>query len=336
MPPRSAIFHEAGQVYHADTCEPVRAAAASGRIRLHAVTHGPYPGRPLPPGLLPQVRTAGYWDADAAQTWGLGYHRNEGIELTYVARGRLAFAVGRREYDLRRGHLTITRPWQEHRVGDPNLAANRLFWLILDVGVRRPNQAWHWPDWMILSAAELARLTSLLRHNERAVWPADDAVARCFEEIGALVERPNLRLLRTQLALRINSLMLALMEMLRRRDIPLDYTLTSTHRAVELFLADLPRRLDHPWTVDAMADQCGLARSRFTHYCRLITNASPADYLARCRVEAARSMLAAAPQRSITTIAQACGFSSSQYFATVFRSLTGTTPSAARAEAGGG
>lgn len=328
---KSATFRAAGQVYHADTCEPVRAAAEGGKISLHSAAHGPYPGLALPPRLLPEVRTVGFWDAPTNQDWGLEYHRNEGIELTYLARGSLGFAVDQQEYTLKRGQLTITRPWQAHRVGNPNMTANRLYWLILDVGVRRPNQAWHWPGWLVLSPDELAQLTSLLRHNERPVWVADEQVGHCFEQIGQLLTRPNPQLLRTRLTLYINELLLAVMEMLRSRDIPLDYTLTSTHRTVEMFLAELPRRLDYPWTVDDMAQQCGLGRSRFTHYCRLIANASPQEILARYRIEMAQRLLQTT-RSSITEIALTCGFASSQYFATVFGQITGKTPRDFRAQ----
>lgn len=325
---RPISFHDARHTFHADTCDPLKNAAEAGLVRFDAVAHGTYPGRHLPRGVLPELCSAGYWDAPADQAWGLAWHRNEGIELTYLARGRLSFAVDDRAYALRRGHMTITRPWQLHRVGDPNVDASRLIWLILDVKVRRPNQRWQWPDWLILSRAEQRQLSTLLRHNEQGVWTADRSVADAFEQLGQVVSSSHgaRSVDRTRLALCINQLLLSVMRMLHGKSIPLDEALSSSHRSVEMFLAELPRRLDQPWTVDAMADQCGLARSRFTHYCRQITNLSPIDYLTRCRVECATDLLKTRPDLSITQIAMTCGFSSSQYFATVFRHATGSTP----------
>jgi AraC family L-rhamnose operon regulatory protein RhaS len=75
-----------------------------------------------------------------------------------------------------------------------------------------------------------------------------------------------------------------------------------------------------------MARQCGLRRSRFTTYCRHQTNMSPTQYLAHCRVEEAARLLRERPAMSVTNIALACGFSSSQYFATTFRHLKRQTP----------
>ena len=88
MRPRSAVFHAADQLHRADTCEPLAAAAAAGELRLAALARGTYPGLPLPDGVLPNVSSIGFWDAAHNQTWGLGEHRNEGIEITYLDNGR--------------------------------------------------------------------------------------------------------------------------------------------------------------------------------------------------------------------------------------------------------
>jgi AraC-like DNA-binding protein len=319
-------FHGDGQSFHADTCAPLEAAAKRGLCSLHALAHGQYPGTHLPTRLLPEIRSIGYWDARKEQPWGLPWHRNEGIEFTYLMSGRLAFATDQKAVMLKPGNLTITRPWQRHRVGDPNATPSQLHWVILDVGVRRPNQPWRWPDWLVLSPAERRALTTLLSHNEQCVWAGNAAVMGCFEKLGRLLATSTEMPERTRLVLCVNELLLAVMEMLRGRDIKLDRTLTSAQRVVQMFLAELPRRIEQQWTVDTMAQQCGLGRSRFVHYCRQITNMSPLEYLTHCRVEAAKQLLQQRPEMSVTQVALACGFSTSQYFATVFRRMAGHAP----------
>ena len=113
----------------------------------------PLSGAKAPPHTLPGVKSLGFWDADHRQDWGLDWHRNEGIELTLLESGRLPFSVDGQDLDLKPGDLTITRPWQLHRVGRPHVTACRLHFLILDVGVRRPHQRWKWPPWLVLSPA---------------------------------------------------------------------------------------------------------------------------------------------------------------------------------------
>ncbi len=281
--------------------------------------------------MLPGVSTLGYWDAKRSQAWGLDWHRNEGIEITYLSRGRLDFAVDDHSYPLEAGQVTITRPWQQHRVGDPEVRASRLFWLILDVSVRRPNQEWHWPDWLILAPADLRELTVKLRHNEHPVWQADATLRRCFERLAPLVAVSNPITVQTRLILLLNELLIALLEILRSHKPKLDQSLSSSARTVELFLAKLPSHIEHPWTLDEMAVQCGLGRTRFADYCRQLTNVAPMDFLINSRVDAAKKLLRTQPGRSITDIGFACGFQSNQYFTTVFRSRTGKSPSKYRA-----
>jgi AraC family L-rhamnose operon regulatory protein RhaS len=332
---RPVSFRSQRELYHADTCEPLTAAVARGELRLAALGRGSYPGQPLPARDLRELCSLGMWDARAAQDWGLGWHRNEGIELTYLAAGHLDFAVEDRTFTLAPGSFTITRPWQKHRVGDPHVTASRLIWLILDVGVRRPNQAWHWPAWMLLDSALLRRLTLKLRHNEQPVWKADRRLARCFEELAAHCGRPLSPAHSTQLKIVINELWIALAGLLTSRRMHLDESLSSTERTVRLFLDDLRSRSDEPWTLDTMAEQCGIGRSCLSQYCRQHTNCTPIEYLTRCRLEHACSLLQREPARSITDIALACGFQTSQYFATVFARNFGRAPRAWRGDGNG-
>jgi AraC family L-rhamnose operon regulatory protein RhaS len=323
---RPAVFFSLGETYHADRCEPLRDAVRCGEIRLSALARRGYPGRLMPKAMLPEVSTVGFWDATIPQSWGLDWHRNEGIELTYLARGKTDFQVDNESFKLESGHLTITRPWQRHRVGNPNVGPSRLCWLILDLGVRRPDQAWKWPKWLILAPTDLRRLTTLLSHNEQPVWRANDEIGACFEKLATLVQNPSVSSVQTRLQLHINELFIALRELLDQKTVRLNPHLITTHRTVELFLSELSKHLENRWTLPEMAAQCGLASSAFANYCRRITNLSPAKYLNHCRVEAAKRLLVAEPGWSITEIALACGFDSSQYLATVFGHNTGVTP----------
>lgn len=330
MAARPERFQSARGCYEADTCEPVRAAARAGDLHLCALARGSYPGQPLPRGRLKEVRTVGFWDALREQKWGLPWHRNEGIELTFLARGRLHFGVGAASYRLSRGALTITRPWQRHRVGNPNIGPNRLCWLILDVGVRRPNQPWKWPPWMVLAPADLQRLTHLLRHCEQPVWRSSREVEACFLRLNEAVAADRDGSSVSRLTLHINELFVCLREMLERREPKLDASLSTSLRAVQLFLDALGEQAAEEWTLEKMAAQCGLGRSRFTHYCRQITNLSPMEYLTLCRLRNAQRLLKEEPALSVLDVALRSGFQSGQYFATVFRKQYGCTPRAYR------
>lgn len=272
----------------------------------------------------------GYWDAPRGQNWGLDWHCNEGLEIGYVAKGKLPFSVGDASYLVEPGHLTITRPWQRHRVGNPNVPACHYSWLILDVGMRRPNQAWHWPGWLLSSKTGLKRLTEMLSQNEQSVWRADRKLGNCFKELDRIVARTERDTNHARLKILINELVILLAEMLESRNPLLDQSLSSSERTVRLFLENLSHRIDEPWTLDSMAADCGLGRTHFSSYCKLLSNVAPVEYLTRTRVEVATRYLTRHPKLSITEIAFRCGFQSSQYFSNVFRKQHGHSPSAHR------
>lgn len=323
------IYQEHGKTFQADTCAPLAWAVEKGRVRLEALVRGHYPGRRLAPAALPGVKTVGFWDARHAQEWGLDWHRNEGIELTFLERGAVGFGVDDHSTKLRPGDLTITRPWQRHRVGDPNVGSGRVHWLIIDVSVRRPHQSWRWPAWLVLTRSDRDELTEYLRKNERPVWPATPEVRQCFQRVAVAVENDRQGDQVSRLAALINELFVLVLEMLRQRRITLDAKLASSERTVELFWAELQRSSEHlaaRWTVEAMARQCGLGVTRFIHHTKKLTNATPIVHLTESRLKLAARLLRDEPRRSVLDIALTCGFASSQYFATVFSDQYGCTP----------
>ncbi|WP_404423558.1 helix-turn-helix domain-containing protein [Nibricoccus sp. IMCC34717] len=324
-----AVFADKRHRYLADTCRPLEEAVEQGLVTMAALARGGYPGKRMESGVLSGVSTIGYWDAPVAQRWGLDWHRNEGLELTFLERGSVAFSVSAQQAKLKPGALTVTRPWQPHRVGAPHVGASRLHWLIIDVGVRRPNQPWRWPDWIQLDKADLERLTERFRHNEEPVWNANEDVRQCWQRIGAAVASGTGKTQHSRLRVLVNELLLLLLELFESHDAPLDPSLTTSERTVDLFLSELR---DHaaqralPWTVAQMAERCGLGATHFAKLCQKLTNRTPGHFLRHCRIESVGARLLADPEVSITEAAIAEGFSSAQYFATAFRAEKGVSP----------
>jgi AraC family L-rhamnose operon regulatory protein RhaS len=315
--------------YVIDSCAPQKEAVASGKIQLHALTHGHYPGRLLPPRVLPGLSSLGYWDARGEQDWGLDPHRNEGIEIVFLETGRVTFLVDDRRYPLRPGAVTVTRPWQLHCLGDPEIGPGRLHWLILDVGVRGPNQPWHWPPWIVLAPEDLHELTRKLRHNEHPVWRGTPDIEHAFRELASCVQAARRGVEISRIIIHINHLLLSLLGALQRQSRHEDPQLTTRRRSVALFLDRLRRDAAHaarPWTLPAMAAECAMGTTAFAQYCRQIANQPPAEFLSRCRLDHAAQRLRAEPATPITSIAMDCGFASSQYFATCFQRQFARTP----------
>jgi AraC family L-rhamnose operon regulatory protein RhaS len=329
------IYKDHDESYLADSCQPLVEAVEEGQARLEALVRGHYPGRKLPPGELAGVKTVGFWDIQGPQPWGLPWHRNEGVEITFLESGRNGFGVDDRSYVLQPDALTVTRPWQQHRVGDPDISAGKLHWLIVDVGVRRPNQPWRWPEWIMLSRPDREELAAILRQTDRPVWKASGEIRHCFRAIGNAVESDRNGSSLSALAIRINELLLLVLNLFRRQKPLLDEALTSTARTVQLFLDDIrlcPGHLALEWTVPEMANSCGLSVTQFIEVVKRLTNRTPLQFLNDRRLELAERLLREPAAASISEVAQSCGFSTSQYFAAVFSRKHGCSPTEFRAK----
>lgn len=334
MLPTVARYVAMDRMYLADTCDPLRRAAVRKELRFSALVHGAYPGKRMPDTMLPEVRTVGYWDAANDQNWGLDWHRNEGIEFTFLERGKLAFQTEASAHNLRSGDFCITRPWQTHALGNPDVEASRLHFLILDVGVRRPNESWTWPAWMSLADRDRDYLTQVLSQNAQPVWKASEEMIYAMQQLSKAVDEHEDAMAESKLRLGISGLLTSVCDLFRKEAPTLDPRLLSSLRVVELFLLDLDKHIQETWTVDSMAASCGLGKTRFTELCKLSMNILPAEYLRTRRLIKAAELLRAEPRMSVVDVATSVGLSSSQHLATLFRQRFGRTPGEYREMAG--
>ena len=319
--------------FQIDSCAPQSAAVRGGRIQLHALTKGHYPGVLMHPSQLPGINSIGFWSGSGTQDWGLEAHRNEGMEICFLETGTMTFSVEAKNCELRSGHFTITRPWQLHKLGDPNIGPGKLHWLILDLGVRRPNQEWRWPRWVTLTPDDKAELTRKLRLNENAVWDSSPEIAASFRGLSECVIKWSQPQIESRMITLLNQLLVCILTALTEQQQHQNVELTSRRRTVKLFLQDLAANeasSSEPWTLAQMATHCGMGITAFSKYCRQLVNNGPVEYLNQCRLERAAHLLKENPTLPVTTIAFQSGFNSSQYFATVFRRRFHLTPRAYR------
>lgn len=313
-----------GKIYNADSCVPLNDAWKSGEIQLHTLARGSYPGHQLSTKELSGIKSIGFWDSHKSQNWGLDWHRNEGIEICYLESGGLVFEMSKQQFNLKPHDITITRPWLSHKLGNPTISASKLHWIILDLGVRYPHQNWKWPSWIILNKKDLDVLTKFLRHNESPVWESTPEIVSCFVQISLLVtSKENYD---TKLKILINSLLMALLDLFQHGKVELNTALIASKRTVKLFLKDLENHLVEEWTLESIANHCNLGNTQVTKYCKEITNLSPMQYLSSLRIKEAAKVLKQYPGKSISEVAYENGFSSPQYFATVFKTFFRKTP----------
>jgi AraC-like DNA-binding protein len=315
LPP---VFHNGSDIFHSDTCDSLTMAANKGDLTLKALSLPHYPGICLKNSVLPGICSLGYWDAQKHQEWGLQWHRNEGIEICFLERGYLDFEVENSSYLLKKQWATLTRPWQMHRVGKPFVTPSKLFWLIIDVGVRRPHDEWKWPEWVILSEHEKSHLTRMLSTKTEQAFLSTSEIAHCFSQIEPLLNVDDANMQETQLKLAINQLLLSL-ALEQHMASEVNEELSSSRYTVQLFLNHLKKNPEEPWTLESMALECRLGKSQFLKYVRDLTSMSPNDFQQLCRIEKACDLISDDANKNLTKIAFDCGFSSSGYFSTVFK-----------------
>jgi AraC-like DNA-binding protein len=327
-------YKDFDKIYQPDTCEPLIEAANSGEINMKAFRRANYPGIDLPDAVLPSVYSIGYWDAKKNQNWGLGWHRNEGIEFTFLSSGNLIFSTEKGQFELCSGDFTVTRPWQPHKLGDPNITIGKLYWMIIDVGVTQPHQNWNWPDWIILSKEDMDYLTKVLRQNEMPVWKTNKKLRACFKELGNCLDNSQIKIAHSKFNILINELLLEILNLFRKGKVVLDESLTVNIRTVNIFLDHLKTDFERHWTLEDMAGHCGLGITSLSKYCKQLTNMTPMNYLISVRLEAAAKVLSASEEINVTTVCYDCGFSSTQYFSTAFKKQYKCSPSEYRLNMG--
>lgn len=303
-------------------CAAQISAARAGKIQLTALSRGQYPGAILPSNTLPGLNSIGFWDGSGSQDWGIEPRRNRGLEIHFVRTGNMAFKVDEQPFHLNAGDLALTRPWQLHRLGDPNVGPGCVHWLDIDVGLRNPNDRWRWPDWVMLTRDDLAELTQKLRRNQMAVCKSTPEIAKIFQQLAACIVQWNNPHSTSRMIAGLNQLFVALLDNAETKKQNERAVQSSNRQLVEAFLKaiqDNPANCEEINSLKEMAERCGMGITVFAKHTREFANVGPMEFLKQCRLNHAARQLRERPGVSITDVCFSNGFNSSQYFATCFR-----------------
>jgi len=250
-------------------------------------------------------------------------HRNPGLEIVYLRHGHLVWQCDGKTEAVRPDSLYFTLPWQPHGSAWEFEPGHYWYFVVIRLTGRSPN--FHFPARLGLDVATTATVRRLLLRAPRHTWPATPlarvllpALVEELEHPGPLHE-PRVVHMTAQLVL----------ELARILSLPSDQRQHDDADRLSRLLAELERTCAEPWTLEQMAAQLKLKRTRFSALFHHYTGDAPVRYLARLRVERARRLLRTT-NLSVTEIALACGFASSQHFARVFQQFTGVTASAYR------
>ncbi|MDR1383806.1 MAG: AraC family transcriptional regulator [Planctomycetaceae bacterium] len=333
----SPSYRDGSTIYCADSCAALSRAVEDEKISFKAFARGQYPGDLLPVSALNGLRSVGFWNAAKNQDWGLDWHRNEGIEISYLLSGQIVWGTSSSFWNLAAGDMTACRPWQIHRIGNPGVNAGTYLWFIIDSSMRNNNQQCKWPNWIILSKQDLEEMLSLMVYCNQPVFHLPPKHTAHWERLYRLLRDAQGKPPVSALAIVINEILYTLLQSLRESaEQPHDFKeKTPALQSVQHFFEELqaiPEQMAHLWTLREMARVCRISPTRFSQCCNQLTNLSPLHALNRLRIFKAAEMIRENPSIPVVQIAMMCGFSSSQYFAVIFRKWIGKTPSEFRQE----
>ena len=308
------------QEFYSRTCDRLNELADSGECKVVSFARHKYLGNISESPLAECI--IGCWDVNKDIPWGLDWHCNTGIEFTFIERGEVSISVDDHDFIQKSGELVITRPWQMHRVGNPNITPSRFYWLIINLDISEFDAQWIWPSWLIFSEAEKRKLTRLLENANSAVLGRNPEIAQIFKNISQTLENyPDNSENRVKLL--INHLLIVIIESFTDEDAKSE---CNSSEVIMEFLAELPETLASEWTLESMAEACSLAKSQFSYYCKELTNLSPVEYLNRVRIKEACKLLRNS-DKSIAEISESCGFHTAKYFSSFFKKIMAMTPS---------
>lgn len=245
-----------------------------------------------------------------------GHVHRDAFEICLIVSGAVDWWAGEELYEVRGGDLFVTRPGEQHGGVDAVMNPCELYWFHVAFSRRKPLPG--------VSASESNTLLKRLNGLATRSFRASDATRRACAGLHAEHARAD-DLSRLAARAALHALLAGVLRdhdsaMKRHREIS-----EPVRAAMEFMSANLAE----PFRIDAAADAAGISVGRLHARFLTETGLTPGDWRLRQSVSRAKTLLRNTDQ-SVTAIALDLGFSSSQYFATAFRRVTGMTPIAYR------
>lgn len=245
---------------------------------------------------------------------GLPKHIHEGmIEICYCEKGVQVYEVNGQRYEIRGGDIFITFPGETHSTDNYPEEKGSLYWLLLKIsdeeGFLHHNKA----DGEIFRK-ELMSIPNRHFKGHPSMKKMLDAV---FDLYQAIPQKPVYRL---QVLNLLTGFVLKLLqcEGNNSKGIATERITGITNFITENIYEEL--------SIEQLAKKMHMSASHFKSWFKKETGMPPLDYILRTKIEEAKKMLKNSGGLQVSDIAFRLNFSSSQYFATVFKKYTGMSP----------
>jgi len=242
----------------------------------------------------------------------LGLHTHEeSMEFVFVVRGKQHYQVAGEEYDVASGELFFTWPGEPHSTFGSPEEKSLFYYILIDIDALAER-------FIGLDREEGEAIRQALQAMKRRKFKVHADMKRLLE--GILACSGDCFLRATKLRNLVSEFLISAVESEKYQE--------SAGKAASLqnVLNYIDGSLTENVSLPQLAEIAGLSLPRFKSSFRGQMGVPPREYILQKKVDLAKELLMNTDQ-SMTEIAFQLQFSSSQYFATVFRRFTCATPS---------
>jgi AraC-like DNA-binding protein len=238
-------------------------------------------------------------------------------EIHYIVNGELHWIVEEDTYDIHSGMILVVKPGELHGSNSGALEPCEQYWLRITL-----------PEDEALPGLTLEQTQSIIQTFaaiEKRAFPASLDMRQAFVKLAEehrdpgkysrLISRSALHVLLASIARHFEN----------RANQDTEPQAPRISPYIQRCIHEIHKDLSEPHSVSKMAKHAYMSETAFRNRFKKEVGCSPLDYITRRRIEESKKMLSQG-EASVTDIAYALGFSSSQYFATVFKRITGQSP----------
>ena len=235
-------------------------------------------------------------------------------EIHYIVNGEVNWWVEESNYILRAGTMLVIRPGERHGSRTGALEPCEHFWLRIAL-----NEESALPG---IDLKQTQKIKSALDSFEIRAFPVSRKIGGQFQDIVDEHRAPN-EYSRLVCRALLHHLLVSVIR---------DYTAEGRNlgqsdisEGIQNCIKEITQNLDSPPTIEQLAKSMSISETAYRKIFRQQVGYSPLDFINRQRVREAEQLLSQGSWH-IKEVSHRQGFSSSQYFSTVFKRVTGVSP----------
>lgn len=241
-------------------------------------------------------------------------HNHTGmVEIMYLAKGHQYYQIADKEYMLQGGDVLVIPPDTEHGTSSYPEDIGSLYWMVFRVPAKNAGL-------LNLSPEESQYLIDQFLNLQICHFKGNAKMASTLSLIFKYFDTQE----KTKSKIRLTSLVLQFV--LDVIDASNKNSLNHSPTPEIIKVVDyINEHLHEDTSIETLADLISLSVSRFKHRFKKELGIPPGEFIMRQKINYAKNNHRS--YKSIQSLAFSLGFSSSNYFASVFKKFTGSTPS---------